>query len=88
MALIDDLDNDVISVISNTWNIRNGQVVPFSDEVTLAGGAVRLKATMIYADLSDSTELAMRFDRRIAAKVIKSFLRCAARLIRARARNP
>src|ERR1041385_2923295 len=84
MALIDDLDNDVISVISNTWSIRSGQVVPYSQDVALAGGAVRLEATILYADLSDSTGLSMQFDRRIAAKVIKCFLRCASRVIRAR----
>jgi class 3 adenylate cyclase len=84
MALIDDLINDVLSVLSNNWNIRDGQVVPFSDQVRLAGGAVRLEATMLYADLADSTELAMRFDRRVAAKVFKSFLTCSSRIIRAR----
>jgi adenylate cyclase len=73
MALIDELDNDVISVISNTWSIRNGQVVPYSQDVTLAGGAVRLEAALLYADLSDSTGLSMQFDRRIAAKSSSAF---------------
>lgn len=84
MALSDDLMNDVSSILSNNWNIRDGQVVPFSDQVTLAGGAVRLEATMLYADLADSTDLAMKFDRRVAAKVFKSFLTCSSRIIRAR----
>jgi class 3 adenylate cyclase len=84
MALIDELINDVSLVLSNNWNIRDGQVVPFSDQVRLAGGAVRLEATMLYADLADSTELAMRFDRRVAAKAFKSFLTCSSRIIRAR----
>ncbi|HEX8273679.1 MAG TPA: hypothetical protein VF615_13670 [Longimicrobiaceae bacterium] len=39
---------------------------------------------MLYADLADSTELAMGQDRRVAAKVFKSFLACASRLIKAR----
>jgi class 3 adenylate cyclase len=84
MALIDELNNDVSSILSNNWSIRDGQVVPFSEQVTLAGGAVRLDATMLYADLADSTELAMNFDRRVAAKVFKSFLTCSSRIIRAR----
>jgi adenylate cyclase len=82
MALNNDLINDVSSILSNNWNIRDGQVVPFSDQVTLAGGAVRLEATILYADLADSTALAMKFDRRIAAKVFKSFLTCSSRIIR------
>ncbi|HEY4492789.1 MAG TPA: hypothetical protein VI958_12370 [Acidobacteriota bacterium] len=67
MALSDALINDVSSSLSNNWNVRDGQVVPFSDQVTLAGGAVRLEAPMLYADLADSTELAMavsKFRRR------------------------
>ena len=67
------LSNDVLAILSNNWNVRDGQVVPFSDQVTLAGGAVRLEATMLYADLADSTQLAMNYDRRVAAKVFKSF---------------
>src|SRR5262249_20356076 len=46
------------------------------------GGAVRLKATMLYADLADSTELATRYDFRIAAKVFRSFLRCSSLIIK------
>jgi len=84
MALLDDLINDVSSVLSSNWNIRDGQVVPFSEHVRLVGGAVRLEATMLYADLADSTELAMKFDRRVAAKVFKTFLTCSSRIIRAR----
>lgn len=84
MALSDALINDVSAILSNNWNIRDGQVVPFSNQVTLAGGAVRFEATMLYADLADSTELAMNFDRRVAAKVFKRFLTCSSRIIRAR----
>ena len=84
MALTDLLSNDVSAILSNNWNVRDGQVVPFSDQVTLAGGAVRLEATMLYADLADSTRLAMNYDRRVAARVFKAFLTCASRIIRAR----
>jgi class 3 adenylate cyclase len=55
--------------------------VPDTDDVALAGGSVKINATVLYADLADSTELAM-FDRRVAAKVFKSYLMCATRLIR------
>lgn len=84
MALKDDLATDVDSILRQEWNVRDGQVVPTTDTVALAGGAVRLTATMLYADLADSTELAMNYDRRTAAKVFKCYLSCCSKIIRAR----
>jgi adenylate cyclase len=84
MGLKDNLIADVSNILTKDWYIRNGQVIPFTEDVLLAGGAVKLEATMLYADLADSTELAMRYDKRIVAKVFKSFLTCSSRLIRAR----
>ena len=43
---------------------------------------MKIAATMLYADLADSTALAM-WDRRVAARVCKAFLAFASRLIRA-----
>ncbi|HET7150651.1 MAG TPA: hypothetical protein VFI60_04520 [Candidatus Acidoferrum sp.] len=83
MALKDDLEKDVNAIVTQDWDIRDGQVVPETEDVALAGGAVKLTATMLYADLADSTELAM-YDRRIAAKTFKSFLTCCSKIIRAR----
>src|SRR3954467_7943877 len=83
MSLTDDLSRDVDGILRQEWNIRDGQVVPKTEDVALAGGAVKLAVTMLYADLADSTELAMTYDKRVAAKVFKSFLSCSSKLIRA-----
>ena len=80
MAVVADLRNDVDGVLNQAWDVRDGEVVPTSDKVALAGGGVKLEATMLYADLADSTEIAM-WDRRVAAKLCKAFLACASRLI-------
>src|SRR5437016_4133112 len=82
MALKDDLSSDVDRILRQEWNVRDGQVVPKTEDVPLEGGAVKLTATMLYADLADSTDLAMNYDRRIAAKVFKSFLSCSSKIIR------
>ncbi|EMS79882.1 adenylate/guanylate cyclase domain-containing protein [Desulfotignum phosphitoxidans] len=82
MALINDLTNDVQGIISKTWSTRKGQKVPSSDSVALAGGAVELDATFLYADLANSSKMAKELDRRIAAKILKSFLATTARLVR------
>jgi class 3 adenylate cyclase len=82
MALADDITSDVNGVLNQTWNMRDGQVVPDTIDVALAGGGVNLKATVLYADLADSTGLAM-WDRRVAARVFKAFLAASTRIIRA-----
>lgn len=82
MSLADDIDANINTILAQAWNIRDGQVVPSTENVVLAGGGVRLNATLLYADLADSTRLAM-WDRRVAAKVFKAFLVCSTRLIRA-----
>lgn len=82
MALKDDVTNDVDSIIRKEWDVRDGQVVPKTEDVALAGGAVRLNATILYADLADSTSLAMNFDKRVAAKVFKCYLSSCSRIIK------
>lgn len=84
MALLDDINGDVSTTISTRWNIRKGQVVPSTESVALAGGAVELDATFLYADLAKSSQLARDLDRRVASKILKSFLGTTTRLIRAR----
>lgn len=82
MVLADDLKSDVDGVLAQTWDMRDGTVVPATENVALADGAVKLNATMLYADLADSTELAM-WDRRVTARLCKAFLASSTRLIRA-----
>lgn len=83
MALRDDILSDTQTIISTLWNKRRGRQVPNTSDVALAGGAVEIEATFLYADLADSSKMAKQLDRRIAAKIFKSFLATSARLIRA-----
>jgi adenylate cyclase len=83
MALIDDLENDVKNITSFTWDIRTGTTVPTTESIALGGSGVELTATMLYADLADSTKLSM-WSPRVSARVHKAFLSTSARIIRAR----
>lgn len=82
MYLSDDIESDVLSTIDTLWNKRIGRKIPETDEVALARGAVEIEATFLYADLANSSKMAKDLDRRIAAKIIKSFLATSARIIR------
>lgn len=84
MPLEDKLKKDVDAILKQRWNERGATKVPTTRTLALAGGAVRFEATILYADLADSTELAMKYDKRVAAKVFKSFLACSSKIIRVR----
>ena len=81
MALSDDVTSDISGVLGQSWDARDGLVVPETANVVLAGGGVNIKATILYSDLADSTNLAM-WDRRVAGRVFKAFLAATTRIIR------
>jgi class 3 adenylate cyclase len=83
MALKDDLTTDVAQIFRETWTKRKGNVVPSDASLTLSNDGVELDATVLYADLSDSTQLVDNHPHALAAEVYKAFLRCAARIINA-----
>lgn len=75
-------NNDVHTIIHTKWNATNGTVVPSSDSIALAGGAKIIDATFLYADLASSSKMVKELDRRIAAKIIKSFLQSCTNLVK------
>lgn len=82
MALKDDLAADVHNSIYADWKARDGRVVPTTESVATSGGRVDLAAAMLYADLADSTKLAIAHPLP-AAHLFKAYLASSARIIRA-----
>ena len=41
MAVADAVEEDIDDVLSDTWDIRDGQVVPETEDVALSGGGDR-----------------------------------------------
>jgi adenylate cyclase len=78
----DELTTAVNSIVKTGWDLRAGQVIPESEDITLGNSGVTLEATVLYADLADSTELAL-YDAEIAAEVCKAYLVGTTRLIKA-----
>jgi class 3 adenylate cyclase len=83
MGLKDDLSSDVATIFKSPWTERDGSVVPDDTSVKLGNDAVKLNATVLYADMADSTALVDSYKPPFAAEVYKSFLICAAKIIRA-----
>ena len=82
MGLSADLEAQVKKIFKDKWTTRDGQKVPEAEDLKLANDAVRLDATVLYADLSGSTQLVDDFTDWFAAEVYKSYLHCSAKIIR------
>jgi class 3 adenylate cyclase len=82
MANAKEIREEVAAIFATKWDQRAGQVVPDSNGVKLGNDAVNLNATVLYADLADSTELVNGYKAFFAAEVYKSYLLTACRIIR------
>lgn len=81
MALKEDLEDQVGAIFGAKWEERDGTVVPTDTSVKLGNDAVNLDATVLYADLSDSTKMVDSKKATFAAEVYKAFLHSAAKII-------
>lgn len=82
MAWVDDLAKIVDDTFNINWDERAGQVVPKTEDVGNSQ-AVKLDATFLYADLAATAKLAKVCPWGTTAKIIRAYLDCATRLIRA-----
>lgn len=82
MGLKSDLESEVSTIFKTRWAERDGTVVPTDANVKLGNDAVKLTATVLYADLADSTKLVDGYTKPFAAEVFKTFLHCAAKIIK------
>lgn len=84
MVLKSELDDYVAKTLRETWTTRKGQKVPDTENLSLQNEAVKLDATVLYADLAKSTQMTARYDDWFAAEIYKSYLYCASKIIKAR----
>lgn len=82
MALLDDLKSEVAKIFRESWTERDGRVVPDTESLKLGNDAIKLTATVLYADLTGSTKLVHGYKPHFAAEVYKSYLHCAAKISR------
>jgi class 3 adenylate cyclase len=82
MGLADDLRAEIATTLRSQWTIREGEVIPDTPDIKLGNEGVTLNATVMYADIDGSTNMVDAKTATFAAEVYKSYLLCAARLIR------
>ncbi|RYD39909.1 MAG: adenylate/guanylate cyclase domain-containing protein [Verrucomicrobiaceae bacterium] len=82
MALEIDLINSVAQTLRLAWTEREGRIVPEPESIGLGNDAVKIRAAVLYADMSGSTALVDSYSPRFAAEIYKCYLECAARIIK------
>lgn len=82
MAFKDELEAKIKNVFATKFTTRSGTVVPSDTSVTLGNDSVEIDATVLYADLSDSTNLVDTKAAWFAAQVYKAYLLSAAQIIK------
>jgi class 3 adenylate cyclase len=82
MSLKDDLISDARLIFRTTWTKRNGQVVPELENLRLGNDAVELDATVLYADMTDSTKMVDSKTPEKSAEIYKAYMQCSAKIIK------
>ncbi len=82
MSIDDEIASDVTKIRDADWNKRTGAKVPGPEDITLSNGAVEIDATYLYSDMAHSSRMAKSLDRRVTAKILKSYLAVSSRLVR------
>jgi len=83
MAIADDIRASSKSIFKENWTTRKGIIVPEPESIKLSNDAVEFeRATILYADLSGSTNMVDSSSWTFAAEIYKSFLFAAAKVIR------
>jgi class 3 adenylate cyclase len=85
MGLADDLQKEVTGIFGESRDVTSGSVVPDPEDLKLSNNARKFdRATVLYADLAGSTILVNTQPWSRAGEIYKTYLACAARIIRAR----
>ena len=83
MGMKKELEDWCYEVFRTTWTTRAGTKVPDDDsKLGLKNEAITLEGTVLYADMAESTKLVDSHANFFAAEVYKTFLYCAAKIIK------
>jgi uridylate cyclase len=84
MAIADNLISEVSAIFRADWETTAGRVVPEPASVGLGNRAIAFEsATVLYADLDGSTSMVDERSWQFSAEIYKTYLHCAAKIIKA-----
>lgn len=79
---IEEAIKEAKATFKASWQVRDGRKVPDTQSLKLGNDGITLDATVLYADMSDSTGLVTGFKAEFAAEIYKTYLRGTCRAIR------
>ncbi len=84
MGLKDDLTAEVSKTFSTQWSVQRAISIPEPQDLRLNTNHAKdlEEATVLYADLDGSTNMVDTYDWSFSAEIYKTYLRCAAQVIR------
>ena len=83
MGISSTLNDDAMKIFKEQWSITVGRVVPETENLPLNNTGIELDATVLYADLADSTGLVVGYKATFAAEIYKTYLSTVCKVIRA-----
>lgn len=83
MAFLENLTEEINTLLSIKWEKRNGMLIPESENIIIKNGAVEIDSTFLYADLAESSIIAKKCPWSTTAKIIRIYLDVSVRIIRA-----
>ena len=82
MKSLNDITSEIKKIINDSWSVRDGEKVPESSDIKLENDAVKLNATVLYADLKESTRMVKEHYVQFSAEVYKSYLVACCEIIK------
>lgn len=82
MGFADDIRAEVQNIFASKWEIRDGITIPETEDVALGNVGVKLKGTVLYADLAESTAMVNTKPDKFSAEIYKTYLTTVCRIIR------
>jgi len=82
MSFLEELKEEVSTIFKTKWEMRDGTTIPEAEDVALGNVGVKLKGTVLYADLAESTAMVNKKTQAFSAEIYKTYLITVCRIIR------
>ena len=82
MKNLNEITSEITQIFRTNWSVRNGGKVPEPQDIKLGNDAVKINATVLYADLKESTKMVNEYKKTFSAEVYKSYLIACCELIK------
>jgi class 3 adenylate cyclase len=82
MKTLNDISSEIDNILKTDWSKRDGRVVPTTADIQLGNDAIEMEATILYADLKESTAMVKKYYNWFSAEIYKCYLVACCELIK------